>query len=171
MDAIEMLISDHQRVRKLFEAFENGDHGSAPSYGSTGRETATDRPEVAQLCAELEAHAVVEERERVFYPAVRALNDDALNRQVLGAIEEHATVQEAVASLRAMNGAFTDIAARIRRLGRDVDHHVTAEEDELLPRVAELMPASRREALARQMQELKESGSELVSEATQPAAG
>jgi len=40
MDAIEMLVSDHQRVRKLFEAFENGDHGSAPSYGSTGRETA-----------------------------------------------------------------------------------------------------------------------------------
>jgi hemerythrin superfamily protein len=169
MDAIEMLISDHQRVRKLFEAFENGDHRSAPSYGSTGRETATDRPEVAQLCAELEAHALVEER--VFYPAVRALNDDALNRQVSGAIEEHATVKDAVASLRAMNGAFTDIAARIKRLGRDVDRHVTAEEDEMLPRVAELMPASRREALARQMEELKESGSELVSEATQPAAG
>jgi hemerythrin superfamily protein len=70
-----------------------------------------------------------------------------------------------------MNGAFTDIAARIKRLGRDVDRHVTAEEDEMLPRVAELMPASRREALARQMEELKESGSELVSEATQPAAG
>src|SRR4029450_11543443 len=110
MDAIEMLVSDHQRVRKLFEAFENSDPGSAPSYGSTGRETATDRPEVAQLCAELEAHALVEER--VFYPAVRALNDDALNRQVSDALEEHVTVNEAVASLRAMSGAFTDMAAR-----------------------------------------------------------
>ena len=124
---------------------------------------------MAQLCEELEAHALVEER--VFYPAVRALNDDALNRQVSDALEDHTTVNEAVASLRAMSGAFTDIAARIKRLGRDVDRHATAEEDEMLPRVAELMPASGREALARQMKELKDSGSELVSEATQPAAG
>jgi len=156
MDAIEMLTNDHTTVRSLFEAFRTADEGAAapaPAYGSTGREMAAERPVVAQLCDELELHTLIEEQ--LFYPAVKALNDDALNDQVARALDDHAVVKEEVAALRAMSGALVDIAARIERLEKDVDQHATEEEQQMFPRVAELMSSSRREALARDMEERK----------------
>src|SRR5437870_586658 len=72
VDAIEMLIEDHQRVKELFEQFEDDKEDE--------REGLEDL--VAEICIELTIHPQLEEE--IFYPAVRRrIEDDELMDEAL----------------------------------------------------------------------------------------
>jgi len=152
MDAIEMLTNDHNRVRELFKAFKGGGGVTGLLRRTVGEVIAAGRLEtVEQVCTELEVHTLIEEE--IFYPAVRALGDRELSRQVNEALKEHSLLRRVVASLRELLDD-DNLEQRMSQLEEDVEHHATEEEDEMFPRLDEVMPDNERRELARRMQAL-----------------
>jgi hemerythrin superfamily protein len=155
MDAIEMLEKDHQKVTELFKRFNGGGGLTGLVKRVTGNVPDRQRRQAAdQICRELEVHTTIEEE--VFYPGVRALNDDRLNGMLAEAFKEHATVKQLVATIRNGIGVDSDLQSKMNELQSDVDHHVREEEHEMFPRVELLMDAPRRDRLGREMRARKQ---------------
>jgi len=150
MDAIELLKNDHQEVTKLFQRYS----GSKNERGA--------KAIVEKVCKELDVHALIEEE--IFYPAIREA-DEQLAQQVQEALREHARVKEQVAVLQGA-GAEDDVDGMMTTLQQDVEHHVTEEEGEMFPRVAEVIDERRRTELGRRLQARKR---ELMGEPVRPA--
>jgi Hemerythrin HHE cation binding domain len=150
MDAIEMLTDDHNKVRELFKKFNGGGgitglvRRSIGSISTGERKNALDR-----ICEELEVHTRIEEE--IFYRE--------LGEQVQEALREHATVKREVSRLRGSAGDDRGAADRMADLERNVEHHATEEENEMFPRLEELMPEDERVELAARMRALKQGGS------------
>src|SRR5688500_7799174 len=88
-DAIDLLTADHERVKSLFEEFEEI---------KDGRANKEKKRIVTEACNELTLQAKVEEE--IFYPAVRAAidEDDLMNE----ARVEHATAKDLIRQLESM---------------------------------------------------------------------
>jgi len=154
MDAIELLKKDHQKVTELFKRFNGGGGLTGMVKRVAGSIPERQRRQAAdQICRELDVHALIEEE--IFYPAVRALNDDELNSQLSEAFNEHATVKRQVAMIRNGIGRDADLQSKVDELQKCVDHHVSEEEGEMFPRVEELMDEGRRSELGRALQARK----------------
>jgi len=85
-DAIDMLVADHKKVKKLFSEFDKvkEDGADEDKFAIVG-----------QICNELKIHAALEEE--IFYPAVRKAIDDA--DLMDEALVEHAGAKESIAQL------------------------------------------------------------------------
>ena len=154
MDAIELLKKDHQKVTELFKRFNGGGGLTGMVKRVTGSIPERQRRQAAdQICRELAVHTLIEEE--LFYPAVRALNDDRLNAQLSEAFNEHATVKRQVATIRNGIGRDADLQSKMDELQGCVDHHVSEEEGEMFPRVEKLMDEGRRSELGRELQSRK----------------
>lgn len=143
MDAVELLLSDHEKVKKLFDQFEKAsDNGSRK--GDIARE----------ILSELEAHSKIEEE--IFYPAVRQqADDDELKAAVNEGYEEHAIVDRLVEELKAMDPSAEQFAAKFDVLRENVLHHIEEEEEELLPDARERL-GDQNEELGPQMMQRKQ---------------
>ena len=143
-DAITILKNDHEKVKELFEQFENA---------QSLREK---KKMVAQAIMELKIHAEIEEN--IFYPAVRRkLNDEDIMNE---ADEEHHVAKLLIAELEQMDGSEEHWEAKFTVLAENIRHHIREEE-------GKMMPQARREdmdfeALGRELltakQYLKENG-------------
>ena len=154
MDAIELLKKDHQKVTELFRRFNGGGGITGMVRRATGSIPERQRRQAAdQVCRELDVHALIEEE--VFYPAVRSLDDDKLNAMLAEAFNEHATVKRLVATIRNGIGRDADLQSKMDDLQGCVDHHVREEENEMFPRIEELMDEGRRRELGTQLQTRK----------------
>jgi len=141
MDAIELLKRDHQAVTELFQRFSAGKGGRAGEAI------------VAKICKELEVHAQIEEE--IFYPAVRKA-DSQLAEQVNEALREHADMKQQVAALQSRDARMSGgLEQEVTALQQTVEHHVTEEEGEMFPRVAEALDERRRAQLGDELQERK----------------
>lgn len=120
-DALEPLLEDHQKVKKLFKDFEKA---KEPDQ----------KEEIArEVCEELKRHTRLEEE--VFYPAVRELGEEDLTELLDEAEVEHATAKDLIEQVD-QSGPDDDLfAARVTVLGEYVNHHVQEEEEELFPRL------------------------------------
>ncbi len=115
-DAISILKDDHDRVKKLFDRFEDA------------KDRATKKKLVTESLLELKVHAVLEEE--IFYPAVRK----KLEKQMMNeADEEHHVVKVLIAELEDMNGKEDHYDAKFKVLSENVRHHIKEEEGEMLP--------------------------------------
>jgi iron-sulfur cluster repair protein YtfE (RIC family) len=180
MDATELLKKDHDKVRALFQQFRGGGGISGLVKRVTGNVDARERRAAVQkVCNELDLHARIEEE--IFYPAVRALGDPDLNKQLEEATREHGTVKQEVAAIRAMRnggreagegageggagegGGGGDLDELMTKLEECVEHHATEEEREMFPRVQELMPEAQREEIGRRLQARKRGGASAAS--------
>lgn len=120
-DAIEVLKRDHDEAERLFEAYEDAkDHADHERKAEVA----------AQACRALAVHARIEEE--LFYPALRAADDDA-GELLNEAAVEHATLKNLIEALEgnAPNDPLFD--ATLRVLGEYVKHHVKEEEGEIFP--------------------------------------
>jgi hemerythrin superfamily protein len=120
-DAIELLIDDHKKVKKLFKEFEK-----------LAKQDDTDaKVEIAmQICEELTIHASIEEE--IFYPAARrAINDDDMLNE---AVVEHATAKDLIAQIQEMAGDDELYDAKVKVLSEYINHHVEEEEGEMFPK-------------------------------------
>ena len=154
MDAIELLKKDHEKVTELFRRFNGGGGITGMVRRATGTIPERQRRQAAdQVCRELDVHTLIEEE--VFYPAVRSLDDDKLNAMLAEAFNEHATVKRHVATIRNGIGRDADLQSKMDDLQGCVDHHVREEENEMFPRIEELMDAGRRRELGTQLQARK----------------
>jgi len=163
MDAITLLRDDHQKVRKLFREFE----GAGESASSERRRI------VDQILEELTVHTFIEEQ--LFYPAVEQLQNGGKGETpedlVKEAEEEHAQVKRLLAELETMDPEEDTFDAKVTVVIDDVTHHADEEENEMFPKVRDLMGRNELQELGRRMLELKASAPRRPSEETGASGG
>lgn len=143
MDALQLLRQDHDKVRGLFTEFRS----AAESDQSDQMDQLA-----TQIFHELEVHTTIEER--VFYPAVRDAGGGDLDELTDESNEEHHVVDLLIEEVKALSSSDDAFKAKMTVMMENVEHHATEEEDEMFPKVRDLMDESR----------LQELGSELEAE-------
>jgi hemerythrin superfamily protein len=140
MDAIQLLIADHDEVRGLFDQFRKAEEAEDMDRMKELQE---------KIFSELETHTRIEED--IFYPAVRELDDEDMTETVAEGVQEHHVVKVLMREVEEVKGEET-FAAKMTVLIENVEHHADEEEQELFPELREKMAQERLEELGAQMQ-------------------
>lgn len=129
MDAIELLKSDHKKVRALLTELAD----------TTSRATKTRSELLAQINKEIEIHSAIEEE--IFYPAFEAAaktEDD--RRMVPEALAEHKAAGDVtLPDLLSSDVNSDEFGGRSKVLKELIQHHADEEEKEMFPRAKELL--------------------------------
>ena len=146
MDAIELLTTDHEKVRKLLTQLND----------TTSRAEKTRTELLEKIRLELEAHTTIEEE--IFYPAFKeagkASEDD---KMYFEALEEHRAAGELVLpDLMKTEVASEKFSGRAKVLKELIEHHADEEEKEMFPRAKKLMDKAQLEELGAQMDTRKQ---------------
>ena len=121
MNALQVLIEDHDYVKKSYRAFQKMNHEDLEAVQGL----------VKQVCAALKVHLRIEEE--VFYPALRkALKDKDLIEE---AEVEHESAKTLIRQLGRMKPRDPKYIATFTVLCEYIEHHVKEEEDEMFPKV------------------------------------
>jgi hemerythrin superfamily protein len=148
VDAITLLKEDHEKVRKLFERFEEAGDNAYRTKGDIAE----------KIIEELTVHAFIEEQ--LFYPAVRNLeppeDGEEPEELVKEAEEEHAQVKALLAELENMSPEDEYFDAKVTVVIEDVRHHAKEEEEEMFPKVRKAMGRNDLQDLGQRMKDLKE---------------
>ena len=144
-DACALLDSDHQKVERLFAA-----------YQSAGNDQ-TKKSRLAQtICLELTVHATIEEE--IFYPAFRkATGEDEVIDE---AEQEHQEARDLITLIEDAE----QMDPLMAKLQKAIEHHVEEERDEVFPKARET-PGLDLMALGAQLESRKRellSGSQVV---------
>jgi hemerythrin superfamily protein len=136
MPDVTMLIeTDHREVESLFAHFKS-DRSKATAM---------------RICEELDAHADAEER--VFYPVVREEVPEGGNL-VKEAEDEHKEARELIGRIKNTNDD-THLGDLVNQLEQAVSHHVSEEEEEMLPKSRDALTPQRREELGAEFEAAK----------------
>jgi hemerythrin-like domain-containing protein len=120
--ALEVLMEDHDYVKKAYRAFQKLD----PEEDLEEAQAL-----VKNVCAALKVHTAIEEK--ILYPAARrALKDKDLLEE---AEVEHASAKILIRSLERMKPEDPKYAATFTVLCEYVEHHVKEEENEMFPKL------------------------------------
>lgn len=153
-DAIDLLIQDHQKVKKLFESFEKIKDGG---------DEAKIEEIVTKACVELFIHSTLEKE--IFYPAIRVAADEDIGELLNEAEVEHETADALVGKLSTVQLNDEMYKANFIVLVEYVEHHVKEEEEEMFPKIRRLKDLDL-EQLGEEMKALKEEMmQELMAEA------
>jgi hemerythrin superfamily protein len=117
--ATDLLVHHHRKIEGLFERLGS----SKGRFDDVLRELADD----------LAAHIAIEEK--LFYPAVRALNTEV----VLEGLEEHAMGRFALQRLLGTTEGHESLKARLGALKELMTNHHKEEEDDLFPKARKAM--------------------------------
>lgn len=138
MNAIELLIEQHDDVDDLFEMIENASDDE--------RKTAL----FVELADKLAAHTAIEEQ--IFYPAIvkaQATTEEML----LEAVEEHLSVKRVLADLLELEVTDPQFDAKCKVMKEQLEHHNREEEEQkLFPKVQKVFGRDELEAMGQQME-------------------
>jgi iron-sulfur cluster repair protein YtfE (RIC family) len=123
MDAVALLIADHNRVRGLFARYQ-------AAHDSENVDEAVKL--VAKIVEELDVHMTIEEA--VFYPAIHELKED-IAESVDEGVEEHHVAKILIKELGSLSPIDDSWTAKVTVLIESVEHHVDEEEEQLFPHV------------------------------------
>ena len=141
MDALSLLKSDHDKVKKLL---------------SDGEET-TERAEKTrtELFATLKQEMLVHERieEEIFYPALK--QHPKAQEIVLEGFEEHHVVDEIMGELEQTPVTDETWAAKFKVMKENIEHHIEEEEGEMFKQARQIFSRSELEELGTRMEQLK----------------
>ena len=121
LDAIELLVQDHEEVKSMFEKYD----------ALSDRSIASKRRLALEICLALTKHSVIEEE--IFYPAVRQASKDN-GDMVDEAVVEHAAAKDLIAQIIGMEPTEDLYDAKVKVLCEQIEHHVGEEEDEMFPK-------------------------------------
>lgn len=122
LDALGLLMEDHEHVKDLFEQFENlGD-----------RAVVSKKKLADEICTELTVHTMLEEE--LFYPAVRAAGKE-FEDLIDEAVVEHSSAKQLIGEIQAMQADEDLFDAKVKVLSEQIEHHVQEEEEDLFPKV------------------------------------
>lgn len=145
MNALDLLIADHNRVRGLFTRFRDAHE-------------AEDDVQAVELAGkifdELSVHTTIEEE--IFYPAVHDTNEE-ISELVDEGVEEHHVVKVLMAELGQVEAASDEWNAKMMVLIENVEHHAQEEEEEMFPPLRSSCDPGMLDSLAQQMEERKAS--------------
>jgi len=144
MDALELLRSDHDKVRDLFEQFK-----SAQEAG----DTATMAQLKEQIFSELQVHTAIEEE--IFYPAAEDVGEEA-EELVHEGVEEHHLIDVLMEEIEQLEPSDEAWTAKMTVLIENVEHHAGEEEEELFPQLRETFGDDKLAALGKQLQQAKD---------------
>jgi iron-sulfur cluster repair protein YtfE (RIC family) len=149
MNALELLQKDHDEVRRLFNLFK-----------STSDEN-EHRKLFETIKTELDTHSHIEEI--VFYPAVEDQDEEDLATLVDAAFEEHEEVDMLLEEVDRLNRTRAELRPKMMELMERVEHHATEEENEMFPKVREIITGEELDRLGEELQAEKESYSRAVA--------
>ena len=121
-NAITLLEEDHKKVKAAFKEYEElGDK----AYRAKEKL-------VSEICSELLAHMVAEEK--VFYPTVAPKIENGQSLIDEG-IVEHTAAKNLISKLQNMKSEDEFYDPTVKVLSEQIDHHVMEEEDDIFPLV------------------------------------
>jgi iron-sulfur cluster repair protein YtfE (RIC family) len=123
MDAQELLIADHNRVRGLFARYKQA-HGDDDTANATAL--------AAKIVEELEIHTTIEEE--LYYPAITDVSEE-IHEIVVEGLQEHHVANELMDELKTVDPASEEWAAKVQVLMESVEHHLGEEEQKMFPKV------------------------------------
>jgi hemerythrin superfamily protein len=135
MDALTLLIADHNRVRGLFNRFRKAKDAT---------DTATMAELAATIFTELDVHTTIEEE--IFYPEIHDLSDE-IGDTVDEGIQEHHVVKVLMPEIAGLEAGADEWVAKMTVLIENVEHHAEEEEKDLFPKVRTNTTADGREKL------------------------
>lgn len=156
MNAIELLIADHEKVRGLFDQLTN----------TTSRAEKTRVQLLEKIRLELDVHTAIEEE--IFYPAFREAAEESDDKEMIfEALEEHRAAGELVLpDLLETEVASEKFGGRAKVLMDLVEHHAEEEEKEMFKRARKLLSREQLDelgaAMAARKQELIAMGAERI---------
>ncbi|MGH9275160.1 MAG: hemerythrin domain-containing protein [Acidimicrobiales bacterium] len=143
MNAIDLLIADHNRVRGLFKRFREA---------KEKEETKAMVELAGMIVNELEVHTTIEEE--IFYPAVRDTNDE-ISGLVDEGLQEHHVVKVLIEELAEVEPAQEVWVAKMTVLIENVEHHAEEEEKDMFPPLRSSCEADMVDHLADQLEKRK----------------
>jgi hypothetical protein len=148
MDALTLLKSDHDRVKKMLDEGE-----------STTERGVKTRTELMQtLKREMMVHEQIEEQ--IFYPALK--EHPKAREIVLEGYEEHHVVDEIMGELEATDVSDETWGAKFKVMKENIEHHIEEEEGEMFKNARQVFDRSELEELGTRMAEMKEAAQQLV---------
>lgn len=151
MNAIEMLIQEHEEAANMFDELENTNEDQVTTADENTTVVQGRIDLFRKLRNALMLHARAEEQ--VFYPALE--NFDETRDLIAEAYREHAEVEQMLEEIGQLNPTNEEWLDKIAELRENVEHHVAEEEDELFPQVEELFDEERLQELGAQMEAVK----------------
>lgn len=129
MDAITLLREDHKLLRRLSKELSE----------TTEAAIETRKKLLKRLEAELNAHTTIEEE--LFYPAILDASEDVEDaRMVAEGIEEHrACDAKVIPDLHKTDPSTIEYSGQLKVLKDYLFHHLEEEEEEMFPKVRELI--------------------------------
>jgi hypothetical protein len=142
MDALKLLKTDHDEVKKMLADLED----------TTERAEKTRTEGLATLKHELEIHEAIEEE--IFYPALK--EHPKTKDLALEGYEEHHVVDTIMGELEGVEPSDETWMAKFSVMKENLEHHISEEEDEMFPKVEQVFDDEELEDLGNRMQERKE---------------
>lgn len=127
MNAVQLLIKDHDEFRDLFKQF-----AEAGPKAHKKKQAIADK-----LIKELVAHAQIEEQ--IFYPAMTEKGDQEIKDKILEGIEEHRIADFMMTRLRKAQPEEDIYDARFQVLSESVTHHIEEEEKSIFPKAKKIL--------------------------------
>jgi len=143
MDAIALLIGDHNQVRGLFKRFKAAEEADEKS---TMQEVAT------KIFEALDVHTTIEEE--IFYPAIKPTSEE-ISDVVAEGVEEHGVVKTLIAEVKAGDPGSEQWVAKIKVLIENVEHHADEEEKDMFPPLRSALGEEKLVQLAEKMEARK----------------
>ena len=140
-DAIALLKSDHDRMKKLLNELET----------TTERGVKTREELFAKVQQELEVHETIEEE--IFYPALK--DHPKAKDIVLEAYEEHHVVDTVMAELDRLPVDDETWGAKAKVMQENVEHHMGEEEGEMFQKARQVFDKDELELLGTRMERRK----------------
>ena len=143
MDAITLLKTDHNKVKKLLTELES----------TTERGVKTRSELFATIKAELTVHEIIEEE--IFYPELKA--HPKAQDIVLEAFEEHHVVDLLMGELESLDVSDETWGAKALVMKENIEHHIEEEEGEMFKQARRVFDAQELGELGERMAARKES--------------
>jgi hemerythrin superfamily protein len=143
MDALDLLIADHNRVKGLFARYQDAMEDDKTSEAEIL---------AAAIHNELTVHTTIEEE--IFYPESHDLSEE-LGESVDEGVEEHHVVKVLLDELEHVEAGSDEWIAKMTVVIESVEHHVEEEESEMFPAVRSHTDAETRESLGERLEARK----------------
>ena len=143
MDALTMLKTDHDKVKKLLTELES----------TTERGVKTRSELFATIKGELTVHEIIEEE--IFYPELKA--HPKAQDIVLEGYEEHHVVDLLMGELEALDVSDETWGAKAVVMKENIEHHIEEEEGEMFQKARQVFDREELDELGERMAARKES--------------
>jgi hemerythrin-like domain-containing protein len=145
MDAIALLKTDHDKVKRLLNELES----------TTERGVKTRTELFATIKGELTLHEIVEEE--IFYPELKA--HPKAKDIVLEGFQEHHVVDLLMGELEALDVADETWGAKASVMKENIEHHIEEEEGEMFRTARQVFEDGELDDLGQRMEARKQSAS------------